>query len=129
MESLRRVCTSSLVFLAAVTLTGCFRPMLNIDPARRQTKSAIDATKQRIHTFWNEHRRLPSSTAELPDRPDESNESTDAWGRELSWAQIDEKTIRISSFGKDGKPGGAGDDADRHADVVVDQQRKSTDTP
>jgi len=123
----RRICKSSILFLSAVIAAGCFRPMYNYGddgPPRGRTNSAIHITEERIQMFWNEHGRLPSSTSELPDRPDKSNRTTDGWGRELGWAQIDEKTIRLSSLGKDGKPGGRGDDEDRQLDVIVDQVRE-----
>lgn len=107
--------------------------MINGDPelpTRSQTESAIHATKDRIHMYWKEHRRLPSATSELPSRPNKSkgsNRTTDGWGREIVWSQPDERTIRLSSLGKDGKPGGTGEDEDWQVDVVVDEENESDD--
>jgi Type II secretion system (T2SS), protein G len=68
-----------------------------------------------------------------------SNEVTDGWGRPILW-RVEGDDIILTSYGRDGVPGGAGEDADmigvfrtrtadgRWADELCDWRRNPFDT-
>jgi hypothetical protein len=48
----------------------------------------------------------------LPHRDGYANRTTDGWNRSLRYVIDPNGTFVLSSLGRDGKPGGSGDDAD-----------------
>ena len=54
---------------------------------------------------------LPESPHDLPEIPGKVNEVRDAWGRDIRMTFADDKAT-LTSLGRDGQPGGTGDDAD-----------------
>lgn len=54
---------------------------------------------------------LPTSADQLPLLPERDCGTTDGWGRELIWKH-GERSLQVISYGRDGKPGGSGEDAD-----------------
>ena len=69
-------------------------------------------TCDRIESFWDEHSRVPFRVDELPEQKWRDCTTKDAWGRELRWLSDGVSRVRVWSLGRDGKPGGTGEDAD-----------------
>jgi len=65
------------------------------------TVTRIDVIEQRIHLFWAENGKLPSTLAELRPLAGRDNKTTDAWGRELQY-KVDGHMITLWSQGKQG---------------------------
>ena len=95
-----------IVFLRAVNDALRYGP----PPA---TQWAIEETRCRIHLFAKDNQRLPTQLAELPRRSGFPNRITDIWGNELVYEVDADGTIALGSYGKDGKAGGNGANADK----------------
>ena len=95
------------VTLAMLALVSCHR----ITPVE-MTKSAITETFVRIGIYAQTNRAVPPSLAVLPKRDGYANRTTDGWGRPLRYSLATNGIIALTSFGRDGKPGGSGEDAD-----------------
>ena len=69
-------------------------------------------TKRRIIRYLQGHGRLPDSLLELAKMPGYENRICDAWGRMLIYEVLPNGDISLTSFGRDGKAGGSGEDTD-----------------
>ena len=59
------------------------------------------------------HHRLPTGLSELPPvGADRDGSLDDVWGRAILYGMNAHATVVLTSLGKDGKPGGEGEDAD-----------------
>jgi len=76
------------------------------------THTAIGESFARMHIYLTKHHRFPASLDELPKRDGYANRTTDGWHRPLLYRIEEENFITLFSLGKDGKPGGTGEDAD-----------------
>jgi len=74
--------------------------------------SAMSETAYRIHLFAKGSGRLPIEVHELPKQPNSSNRILDAWGRPLIYRVSPDGTLVVGTLGKDGLPGGGGEDKD-----------------
>ena len=93
-------------------MAGCSTPRsATVIPPRALTQNRMGTMKQRVLRYANTNDALPATARNLPEIDSKVNESVDAWGREILMA-FDSKQATLCSFGKDGKRGGAGDDAD-----------------
>jgi hypothetical protein len=81
-------------------------------PADDMTDTAIGETRVRIHLYMLAKNEVPPHLAALPKREGYANRITDGWGRPLIYSADKEGIITLTSLGRDGKPGGTGDDAD-----------------
>jgi hypothetical protein len=74
----------------------------------------MSATFTRIGMYAKLHGSLPSSLEGLPeyDGPFNEREPIDGWNRPLQYRVDGDGVITLTSFGKDGKPGGWGFNAD-----------------
>jgi hypothetical protein len=102
---------------ALLAYRGCFaKPRKNIstsiDP-EEMTQTAITETSVRIGLYYQRNKKLPARLVDLPARTGYINRITDGWDRELSYAIEGNNRFSLTSLGRDGKTGGAGDDADR----------------
>jgi hypothetical protein len=79
---------------------------------QNNTETGLTLTFDRIQTYWNRHGRVPKNPADLPDLPGRDCEMRDGWGREFHWKSDGKRTVWVWSLGRDGKPGGSGEDAD-----------------
>jgi hypothetical protein len=52
----------------------------------------------------------------------------DGWGRELHWVSDGKTRVTVRSLGRDGKPGGTGEDADLEI-LFVGTQKEQHDFP
>jgi len=82
-----------------------------ISPAEA-TYSAISETAYRIHLFAKKHHTLPSSLRDLPERSGYLNRTLDHWNQPLLYRVSDDGTVKVGSYGKDGAPGGTGENKD-----------------
>jgi hypothetical protein len=80
-------------------------------PPRSSTYGTIWVMKQRILRYAKAHNALPESVDNLPKIPDKIDGVQDAWGRKIIMEFSDGKAT-LTSLGRDGKPGGKGDNAD-----------------
>ena len=90
-------------------MTGCCAYV--ITPIE-MTHTAIGETFYRVHLYGKQRRKVPDSFDVLPVREGYANKTTDGWDRKLILEIKDDKVMTITSYGKDGKPGGEGEDAD-----------------
>jgi len=76
------------------------------------THTSIMATFVRMDIYAKTNRAIPLSLNILPQREGYDDSTTDGWGRPLIYSLTKEGLLTLTSMGKDGKPGGAGEDAD-----------------
>jgi hypothetical protein len=92
-----------------LTLAGCH---IDTVPQSAITPSAMTETYVRIGLYYQQHNKLPASLDMLPVRENYQNRTADVWGRPLRYTVDSESTFSLSSLGRDGMSGGAGEDAD-----------------
>jgi hypothetical protein len=97
----------------SMLVSGCtiFDTFVTKIPPRSSTYSTIWVMKQRILRYAKQHNSLPKSPSDLPEIPGKISRVHDAWGREILMSFADGKAT-LTSLGRDGKPGGTGEDAD-----------------
>jgi hypothetical protein len=76
------------------------------------TETRLLVTHHRLQTYWNRHGKVPGTPAELPLEKGRDCSTIDGWGRELHWDSDDTGKVKVWSLGRDGNPGGIGEDAD-----------------
>lgn len=97
------------VLLAPFLLSSCC--MHTITPVE-STNSAIIESFARVQLYAKANRVAPPSLDALPKRKGYANQITDGWHRPLHYRLASDGVITLTSLGKDGKPGGTGEDAD-----------------
>src|SRR5262245_33590716 len=80
-------------------------------PPRSVTCTNMHMMKRRILRYAAAHGSLPTSLEQLPRIEGYVNEVTDGWGRRILW-RVDGDEVTLTSYGRDGVPGGTGEDAD-----------------
>jgi len=95
--------------LAMVCMAGCC--MDTITPVDI-TSTAITESFARVQIYAQTNGAVPPSLDVLPKRKGYINRITDGWHRPLLYRVAPDGVITIMSFGRDGKPGGTGEDAD-----------------
>lgn len=102
-----------LVSISALLTTGCamFDSLATKIPPESATAGTMRVMKQRILRYAATHDRLPSSTKDLPEIPGKVDSVKDAWGRDIEMTFTDRQAT-LTSLGRDGKPGGTGENAD-----------------
>ena len=93
-------------------LLGVLALFIDIIPAKDLTRSAMTETFVRIGLYARQNNALPASLNLLPKRERHANRTTDGWNRPLRFEITLEGIVRLTSLGRDGLPGGTGDDAD-----------------
>ncbi len=103
---------------AVLMFAGC-ASLVDRIPRRALTDTAIGETKVRIAMYLQSEGSLPAGIQALPTRQGYANRTADGWGRPLFYT-IEENGFALTSLGKDGVPGGAGEDADviRHFQIA-----------
>ncbi len=79
---------------------------------RDLTRSALLETFVRIQLYARQSNSVPPSLDVLPRRAGYANRTTDGWQRPLHYELSSNDILRLTSRGRDGQPGGQGDDAD-----------------
>jgi len=101
--------TSNLMLFALSCVAGC--SMHTITPVEA-THTAIGETFARVQIYAETNRFVAPSLDVLPKRGGYANQTSDGWHRPLLYRAAPDGVITILSLGKDGKSGGAGEDAD-----------------
>lgn len=113
------ICMSGVFLLAASCQT--FR-IVDTIPPQNMTETRLLVTYDRIEKFWNQHGRVPSKPAELAEVKGRDCSMKDGWGRELHWDSDGTSKVKMWSLGREGKPGGTGEDADMVVEFVGKQK-------
>ncbi|MCG7870182.1 MAG: type II secretion system protein GspG [Candidatus Thiodiazotropha taylori] len=103
------------ISLIAILVVFCFlscKYLVHTITPEEMTRSAIGETFVRINLYSIEHHKMPNSFSELPRRSGYLNSTVDGWGREIMMEIFDNKLITLFSLGKDGLPGGEGENSD-----------------
>ena len=95
----------------AVVAVVCFVFFAEVIPPRSSSYGAMHMMKRHILRYAAAHGTLPESLDQLPTIDEYDNRVTDGWGQPILW-RVEGEQVTLSSFGRDGRPGGAGDDAD-----------------
>ena len=82
-------------------------------PPRDLTRSAMMETFVRIQLYARQSNSIPLSLDVLPRRAGYANRTTDGWQRPLKYELSNDSILRLTSRGRDGQPGGQGDDTDQ----------------
>ena len=112
----------SLVSLLAASCQN--RRIVDAIPPPNVTETRLLVTYNRIQNFWNQHASVPAEPADLPDEKNRDCSMTDGWGRELHWDSDGKSKVKAWSLGRDGKPGGTGEDADLEVEFVGKQEKQ-----
>ena len=96
------------VILIAVVLSSLVCVITPVE----MTNTAIVESFVRMRMYLAEHHQFPASLDELPRRDGYANRTTDWWRRPLIYKAEQDNFITLLSLGKDGEPGGTGEDAD-----------------
>jgi hypothetical protein len=70
------------------------------------------AISERVDSFVSVRHKLPVSLDKLPQLSGIDNGIVDSWGRPIVYKATEEHLYTLTSLGKDGLPGGKGEDAD-----------------
>jgi hypothetical protein len=84
-------------------------------PPAELTRERMAFDRIRILDYARVHGQLPTDLAALPRlalKPEADHYFEDAWHRRLIYEVDSSGTVTLKSLGKDGVPGGSGDDAD-----------------
>jgi hypothetical protein len=98
--------------VVVVAVFGLMTLLVDVIPPKEETVSAMIETFVRISIYAEQNNSIPSSLAVLPKREGYANQTTDAWKRPLRYEITADGIIRLTSLGKDGQPGGEGDNTD-----------------
>jgi hypothetical protein len=102
------------LLLAGLTLVAvCGVALLFVDtvPPNALTHARMHVMKRRILRFASVHGVLPKTADQLPRMNGYDNGVVDGWGRPILW-HIDGEKVTMTSYGRDGIPGGTGEDVD-----------------
>ncbi len=91
---------------------GCQMPMGTIIPPSNLTDTRLTVTRVRLQEYWDQQSRVPIRPDQLPIHKNKDCSLVDGWGREMNWQSDGVGKVRVWSFGRDGKTGGVGNDAD-----------------
>lgn len=107
-------CRASIILALCLVLVLAWVALCFVDRATPvdMTRTAMTETFIRICLYAETNKALPPSLDALPKRDGYANRTTDGWKRPLQYRVDKNGVITLRSFGADGKPGGAGDDAD-----------------
>jgi Type II secretion system (T2SS), protein G len=131
MDSRHLLISATLAYSAGILLlTASCQTSRIVDtiPPKNVTETRLGITDNRIQNFWNQHGRVPTKPNELPDVKDRDCSLKDGWGRELNWTSDGTSKVKVWSLGRDGKPGGTGEDADMEV-VFIGKQKRRDDLP
>ena len=84
-------------------------------PPGELTRQRMAFDRVRILEYGRDHGQLPldlSALPPLPQKPGTDHHLEDAWHRSLLYEVDASGTVTLTSLGKDGRPGGSGDNAD-----------------
>ncbi|MEW5735340.1 MAG: MBL fold metallo-hydrolase [Thermodesulfobacteriota bacterium] len=105
-----------LLLCTALLLAGVLAHARSGAPAEvLRTRTRMNVLAACLEEYCRQHGEFPKNPAEiLPDRP---QFTADEWGRGFA-LEKSKKDVILTCYGKDGKPGGAGEDADLRLALV-----------
>ena len=102
----------SLGFTAVWVLVNLYaKADLGILPPENITATRMDCIKQGIEKYAKVNGKTPNRLSDLPASDSHSININDAWGNEIVLA-VQGEVVTLTSFGKDKKPGGVGENLD-----------------
>jgi len=104
-------------------LIAVLKSVISVIPPVDMTQTALTETIVRIHMYMVDNRAAPLSLESLPKRDSFANRITDGWNQPLIYEISHDGIISLSSYGKDGQPGGEGD----NKDVIIKYKTKRED--
>ncbi len=81
-------------------------------PPHPRTILRFTDTGGRILDYARAHGELPSDLSALPEIAGKRNNTRDGWGRPILFSSKPDGTVILTSYGKDGRPGGDDEKAD-----------------
>ena len=92
-------------------------------PPDALTRTRMCGIEYRIRDYYAKERRLPENLSVLPELRDDNRDYSlaDGWGRPIQYT-IEGRTVSLLSWGKDGRPGGNGQDADITVTFTVSEE-------
>jgi hypothetical protein len=99
----------TIVFCAVVVLT---QSLVTRPRRTEKTWTTMFFIHRRILIYAAQHGHPPQTLEDLPTLPGYSNELVDAWNRKIKYEIVGGNIVELSSLGKDGLPGGTGEDHD-----------------
>jgi hypothetical protein len=106
---MNRLSVNNVLFLAPLIFGGCCYE--TISPEDLTATSAI-VVRNAINTFIADNGRAPSNMLEIARYRPVNTVWNDGWGRPLLYHVNASGVASLTSLGKDGRPGGLGQDAD-----------------
>jgi hypothetical protein len=103
--------STKLLFWVLIAYAVLFVMSVNTVPPQAETYGNMHMMKRRILRYATTHDSLPTSLDQLPEFEGKINSVTDGWGRPIEW-RVEGEQVVLTSFGRDGRPGGSGKDAD-----------------
>lgn len=97
--------------LLLTTIAGCVS-LATVIPPTDHTRTHLAVNKQRLQDYWADHGKLPAQLTDMPTQPNRDGSIDDGWGRPIVYRQLPDNKAVLCSFGRDGVPGGTGEDAD-----------------
>lgn len=103
------VVSMTVLLVASLLMEVCLTEQVSSESG---TRSRMWVVKRRILRYASYHNRLPPSLLATPTLPRYDNSIHDYWRRPLGYQGNNNGTVTLISLGKDGRPGGGGEDAD-----------------
>ena len=100
-------------------MTGCAAVVTTI-PSQASTDGRFAALERELTAFYETNGRFPAALAELPVVKGDPSHATDGWGHAMTYRHESDGNVVVQSLGRDGAPGGVGDDADQQ--IIVDAE-------
>lgn len=85
---------------------------VNTVPAGTLTVMRMNLIKDRLLLTYEKDRKIPDRLGSLVKVYGRDNQIVDAWGNEIALRIDSANVATLSSYGRDGRPGGVGEDAD-----------------
>jgi hypothetical protein len=111
---MKRLLIASLIIIGIVVAVAAWRMLDDFIgiPPQALTYTRMFVTKTRILEYAHSNGQLPPNLSVLPLHPEKDCSVVDEWGRNIIYEVDSSGTVTLKSFGRDGKAGGAGVDAD-----------------
>lgn len=91
-----------------------------VSPPRPNTITAMMILMHQMAEYLEVHGSIPENLSELPKRKGKNNQIRDGWFRKIELIKQKDGLIALRSYGRDGKVGGTGGNADITMSFRVD---------
>jgi hypothetical protein len=99
------------LFVLAFAAVGLYF-FVDVIPPRALTVTRMQVIKRRALRYAQEHGELPPSLTALPSMDGYDNSILDGWKKPIMYESATSGIVTFRSYGRDGKRGGEGEDAD-----------------